>query len=119
SSHLLFDTSSMILRTTDGTQMSYSAQGGEYKCTQIKDRNGNYISVSYTQAGQINTITDTIGRVITFEYTSGLLTYIKQTWNQNSKNPLKHYWARLENKIKHINFNFWCISVFCLVSIFR
>jgi YD repeat-containing protein len=118
SSHLLFDTSSssMILRTTNGTQLNYSAQGGEYKCTQIKDRNGNYISVSYTQAGQINTITDTLNRVITFEYTSGLLTAIKQTWNQNSQSPLTHYWARFEYAGVPIHFNFGTMAVLGLTD---
>lgn len=116
SSHLLFDTSSMILRTADGTQLSYSAQGGEYKCTQIKDRNGNYISASYTQAGQINTITDTLGRVVTFEYTSGLITAIKQTWNQNSQSPLTHYWARFEYAGVPIDFNFGNMTVLGLAD---
>ena len=116
SSHLLFDTSSMILRSTDGTQLTYSAQGGEYKCTQIKDRNGNYISVSYTQAGQINTITDTLGRVLTFEYTSGLLTAIKQTWNQSSPSPVTHYWARFEYAGVPIDFNFGNMAVLGLTD---
>ena len=112
SSHLLFDSSSLILHTTDGTQLTYDPQGGEYKCTEIKDRNGNYISVSYTQAGDINTITDTVGRVITFEYTNGLLTAIKQTWNQIPTNPPVHYWARFEyDTTTPIDFNFGSMTV--------
>jgi hypothetical protein len=42
SSHLLLDTTTMTLRTPDGTQLSYAAMGSVFACTQIKDRNGNY-----------------------------------------------------------------------------
>src|SRR5881409_3310756 len=39
-------TSGAIVRTTDGTQFSFTpvTVNNEYRCTQIKDRNGNYIS---------------------------------------------------------------------------
>jgi RHS repeat-associated protein len=52
----------------DGTQLSFDAWNGEYRCNKIKDRNGNFISVTYTAAGFINTITDTLGRQIVFNY---------------------------------------------------
>src|ERR1700752_1735912 len=105
SSHLLLDSTTMILRTTDGTQLSYALQAGEYKCTQIKDRNGNYITIGYTIAGQINTITDTLGRIVTFNYDgSGWLTSITQQWNSSPAPP--HYWARFTytDQTVHINF---------------
>lgn len=38
---------SWLVRSADGTQLTYAEQNNEYHCTQIKDRNGNYISVSY------------------------------------------------------------------------
>jgi YD repeat-containing protein len=51
----------------DGTQMSFSPSvNDEMRCTKIKDRNGNFISVSYTAQGNINTVTDTLGRQIVF-----------------------------------------------------
>jgi YD repeat-containing protein len=40
----------------------------EWRCTQIKDRNGNYVTVNYDWLGHITTITDTLGRVVTFNY---------------------------------------------------
>ena len=35
----------------DGTQLSFDAWNGEFRCKQIKDRNGNFISVTYTRSG--------------------------------------------------------------------
>lgn len=117
SSHLLLDSTAMILRTTDGTQLSYELKGAEYVCTQIKDRNGNYISATYTTAGRINTITDTLARVITFEYDiDGYLTAIKQTWKQGSPSPVTHYWARFEHANTSINYNFGSVTVFGLAD---
>lgn len=103
SSHLLLDTNTMILRTTDGTQMTYEAQGGEFKCTQIKDRNGNYITATYV-GGNLSTITDTLGRVITFDYTNGWLTSITQQWLASPAPP--HKWAQFEYADTQIHVNF-------------
>ena len=112
SSHLLLDTDTMILRTTAGTQMSYELYGGEYKCTQIKDRNGNYITISYTQSGALTTITDTLARVITFNYDGeGWLTSITQEWSQ-SGTPVTHNWARFEYSNTPIDTNFQGLTVF-------
>ncbi|HEX2270722.1 MAG TPA: hypothetical protein VHH35_14345, partial [Pyrinomonadaceae bacterium] len=52
----------------DGTQMSFSPSVNEMRCTKIKDRNGNFISVSYTAQGNIDLVTDTLGRQIVFTY---------------------------------------------------
>jgi YD repeat-containing protein len=113
SSHSLLDASTMILRTTDGTQMSYVLHGGEFKCTQIKDRNGNFITATYNAAGQINTVTDTLNRVLTFNYTTGWLTSITQVWKQHLQSPPTHYWARFEyNETTPIDFNFPGLTVF-------
>ena len=55
----------------DGTQLSFTPSvNDELRCTQIKDRNGNFISVTYTVQGNINTATDTVGRAIVFNYDS-------------------------------------------------
>jgi YD repeat-containing protein len=92
SSHLLLDSSTMVLRTTDGSQLSYALKGADYQCTQIKDRNGNYITINYTSFDKVDTVVDTLGRVITFNYDNDhFLTSITQTWGQQS-----HYWARFE-----------------------
>jgi YD repeat-containing protein len=61
--------SSLTVSSTDGTIMSYSKYL-EWECTEIKDRNGNYISVNYDWRGDIQTIVDTLGRTITFTYDS-------------------------------------------------
>jgi RHS repeat-associated protein len=57
---------------TDGTRVSYGAAGGGYRSypTQITDRNGNYILISY-EGGvgpRINSIKDTLGRYVRFYY---------------------------------------------------
>src|SRR5437868_3766250 len=82
----------MILRTTDGTQLSYVLIGNEFDCTQIKDRNGNYITINYI-AGKIDTILDTLGRNVKFNYTNNLLTSISQVWNPGTANQVTHNWA--------------------------
>jgi thermitase len=80
---------SLTLRPTDGSQLTYQLKSGEYRCTQIEDRNGNYISVSYYNDGRINTVTDTLARVITFNYDAYLnLISITQTLG-----GVTHTWA--------------------------
>lgn len=60
----------------DGTIATYGAAGGGYRLypTQIKDRNGNYLSISYAGTNgagpKISSITDTLGRYINFYYAS-------------------------------------------------
>ena len=81
-----------LVRTSDGTQYTFEpvAINSEYRCKQIKDRNGNYISASYTYSnGHLEMITDTLGRAITFVYgTDNNLLAIRQTWNGTN-----HDWA--------------------------
>jgi len=53
----------------------------EYRTTQIEDTNGNFISITYINNNdlRINTITDTVGRVIQFGYNlNGVLTNVSQ-----------------------------------------
>ncbi len=90
SSHLLLDAVTMTLRTSDGTQLSYALMGNEYNCTQIKDTNGNYITVSYNAAGRIDTVVDTLSRTVKFNYdANGLLASITQAW----ASQVIHNWA--------------------------
>jgi YD repeat-containing protein len=73
--------SGTVVTTTDGAHYTFTPSvNGEYRCTQIKDANGNYISASYDGAGHATSITDTLGRTITFNYdqTSGNLTSITE-----------------------------------------
>jgi RHS repeat-associated protein len=69
----------------DGTQVYYGAAGGGYRSypTEIIDRNGNYILISYagtSGAGpKISSIEDTLGRYIHFYYaTNGDLVAVTQ-----------------------------------------
>jgi YD repeat-containing protein len=108
SSHLLLDTTAtpFTLFTTDGTQMRYELKGTEYQCTKITDRNGNYITITYTAAGRIaiDEIIDTLGRHIDFVYdANGWLTQIKQLWNAGTATQ---YWARFEYTNTTIDTNF-------------
>lgn len=57
----------------NGTNISFSTPGGGGDIvypTRITDAQGNYLTVTYNQSGEINTVTDTLGRVITFHYDS-------------------------------------------------
>ena len=54
----------ITVRTSDGTQYTFTkvTVNNEYRCTQIKDRNGNYITATYDlNNGHLQTITDTLG----------------------------------------------------------
>lgn len=65
---LINNGSSLLVRPTDGTQMNFIPVSGTWRCNQVKDRNGNFITVSYNASAEIATITDTLGRVLTFNY---------------------------------------------------
>jgi RHS repeat-associated protein len=78
------------MRDASGTRYEFiAASNGEYRCYQIKDRNGNYISIVHDADWHISNITDTLGRVITFTYdTDKNLTAITQNWD-----GVPHEWA--------------------------
>ena len=77
----LTDNGSLVIQSTDGTRPSFTYFNGEYRCSEVKDRNGNYITVNYNSLGQITTIVDTLGRVITFNYDGNAnLLSITQSW---------------------------------------
>lgn len=59
---------SLALRTTDGTELSFAPLLHGYNVTQIKDRNGNFITVDNDWRGDIQHVTDTVNRTITFNY---------------------------------------------------
>ncbi len=86
----------LLVRTTDGTQFTFEPVNvnDEFRCTKIKDRNGNYISASYNITnGHLLTIRDTLNRVIYFDYdTNNNLQAIRQTW----AGGVSHLWATFE-----------------------
>ena len=82
-----------IVKTTDGSQLTFTAVSvnNEFRCREIKDRNGNYISAGYNATnGHLETITDTLERVVNFVYyADGNLQAIRQTW----AGGVPHDWA--------------------------
>lgn len=73
----------------DGATYKFKIIKNNPQCIEVKDRNGNYISINYTDFERINTITDTLGRVINFNYDANkLLTSITQSWSGRT-----HTWA--------------------------
>ena len=77
------------LRSTDGTVMAFSRFEDEWRATVIEDRNGNSLTVNYNGYGDITDITDTLGRVINFNYDGNAnLRTITQSWNGQT-----HTWA--------------------------
>jgi len=75
-SYMVWSSSTHILQRKDGTQWFYTqvpSNTSFYRPTKIEDTNGNYITIAYSTASgadkqAISTITDTIGRLITFAY---------------------------------------------------
>lgn len=99
---------SLTLKPTDGSQLTYVLYNGQYQCTQIKDRNGNFVSVSYYTDGRIDTVTDTLGRVITFTYDAYLnLNKITQSWGGSTP----HDWATFGWSNQAINTSFSGLTV--------
>ncbi len=105
----------ITVRTTDGTQMAYVWNSGAYRCTQIKERNGNYVTITYSQWGQLATMTDTLGRVVTVNYDSGgQPSSISQTWKQSNGSGANttHVWATFAYTTHIVSTNFGGLSVY-------
>jgi len=59
-----------VARYKDGVAVTYSYSGGQ---AVLKDTSGNYISCAYSPTLVFGTCTDTLGRLVTFNYSNGLL----------------------------------------------
>ncbi len=93
----------LLLQSTDGTRLSFTEVNGEYRCVEIKDRNGNYITVNYNNLGRITTISDTLNRVITFNYDGNAnLLSITQAWNGQPS----HQWVSFGWSAPTMQFSF-------------
>ena len=93
----------LLVHSTNGTKMSYAEINGEWRCTEIKDRNGNYITVNNNSLGRISTITDTLGRVITFNYdVNSNLISITQAWNGQPS----HQWVAFSWGTRNMQYSF-------------
>ncbi len=112
SSYLLLNASNMTLRTTDGSQLSYAWKGSDYHCTEIKDRNGNFITINYDGLGRVDTVKDSLSRTITFNYdTNSSLSTITQSWTVNGQ-TLVHPWATFAYTYIQIQTNFTNLTVY-------
>lgn len=97
----------LTLKPTDGSQLTYTFYNGQYQCTGIKDRNGNFITVDYYSDGRLRTVTDTLARVITFNYDAYLnLQSITQLWG-----GVTHQWATFGWGNQTINTSFSGLSI--------
>jgi RHS repeat-associated protein len=111
SSYMDWNTTTLKLLRKDGTIWLYQqvASTTFYRPIQIEDTNGNFISITYSTATNadaqaINTITDTLGRVITFNYNSSLqLTSVSgPAFGGGTQNFATFAW----NTSQPLNFNF-------------
>jgi hypothetical protein len=92
SSQIEYDKLTGVLRLSDGTQIRFltpkdplgQAIGNEMLPSEIKDRNGNYLSIANEDVGgrwAMTRIDDTLGRAIEFRYENGFPTEIgQQIW---------------------------------------
>jgi YD repeat-containing protein len=98
----------LLLKTSDGTQMAYWSINNEYRCTEVKDRNGNYLTIKYDpingleNLGRMTSIIDTLGRTISFNYDSN---YRLQSITQ-LRNGQSHIWVSFGYTDKLIETNF-------------
>jgi YD repeat-containing protein len=100
---------SITVTGTDGTQMKYNWKAGAYRATEIKDRNGNFITIAHDEYGLLRTVTDTLGRVVTVNYDENLYPVsITQTWkaDNGTGSNITHYWARFEYTTISVNPDF-------------
>ncbi|MFL6208705.1 MAG: S8 family serine peptidase [Pyrinomonadaceae bacterium] len=90
------------LRTPDGTQLSYAYYFNNYRCWEIKDRNGNYIRINYDGYQRLLSIVDTLGRTLSFSYDAyNKPLSITQSWRREALSgsqtimlpPETHTWA--------------------------
>jgi RHS repeat-associated protein len=102
------DGSGITVRTADGTQMRFTVPAqGELRCSEIKDRNGNFITIDYSD-GVIGLITDTLGRKVRFNYDdSKRLVSITQKVNGQD-----FFWAKFGYAGIGIQPNFQKLSVY-------
>src|SRR6185369_13825958 len=99
---LIDNSPNLLVRSAGGTQLSFVEINNEFSCTQIKDRNGNYITVNNNALGHISSITDTLGRVINFNYDSNAnLISITQAWNGQS-----HQWVSFGWSTRNMQYSF-------------
>jgi RHS repeat-associated protein len=104
-------TGSVVVTYKSGVKISYqpfdTAYQFQYRPYQIEDTNGNVVSITYLNANSIgiSTITDTVGRVISFTYdsTGTMLNKIAQL-NSSGQSIREYRFTWLPNQILTYNF---------------
>jgi RHS repeat-associated protein len=60
-----------LVKTSSGTELIFAWLNGQLQCRQVKDINGNYLTVQYDPAGRLSSITDTLRRTLSFNRDQG------------------------------------------------
>lgn len=99
----------------DGTVINYNVTGpGVFYPTRVTDPNGNFVNITYVNntGPRIQTITDTLGRVITFNYDSNsLLTAITAAGlGSGTTRTLVRFHYRHLNIAQYSNFGFGSVT---------
>ncbi len=100
---------SLILSGTDGSTMTYLWKAGAFRCSQIKDRNGNFVTIVHDDQGLLKTVTDTLGRVINVNYDAQLdPVSVTQNWKDNNGagSNTNYTWATFTYTTTNINTSF-------------
>ncbi|MBS1791530.1 MAG: RHS repeat protein [Acidobacteria bacterium] len=119
SSYLKFDGSAQTLLFPDGTKMKFGVYSYDTNVLdflalpiEIKDRNGNFITIAYkdmtTSAGTkkvLDSVTDTAGRRIDFNYSYNRLTSISQ-----GRGSFTYYYVRLDYQPVTIQTSFYNLA---------
>ena len=91
----------LTLRPTSGARLTYARRGTDFRCVEVRDTNGNLITAEYDSQGRLTKITDTVARVINFNYTGTDLTSITQP-----RGAATHKWAEFVYEVRSIQPSF-------------
>jgi hypothetical protein len=109
-----FNNQSLIMVYGNGTTVKYQAfpsQATLFRPIQVKDRNGNYITINYVAGTgndqHIDTVVDTLGRVIKFVYDgANHLSQITQAVSASTDQSGTHVWASFNWVQVPLNYSF-------------
>jgi len=94
--------SGAVLRTSRGTELTFAWFNGQLQCVQMKDSNGNYMTIEHDSWGHLKQITDALGRIFNFNHDrGGNLISITQ-----SRDGAEYPWATFGYSKLTVNTNF-------------
>lgn len=100
------ENTTLTIFAKDGTQMSYEWKAGAYRCSKIKDTNGNYIDIMHNAQGLLTKVKDTLEREINVNYDAELYPVsITQNWKDNNGlgSTVTHTWATFTYEPIYVN----------------